>query len=254
MCRAQYVHGDDVSLFVPLVKQYTPSGVQVFGVLDQTPLNAEFATIAAAFANQSAWTPVTANTQLTATLRNVLVDASAATANTAIVITLPTNPALGDPPCIVAVSKSGIAQPANCVVTTSDGSSINGIAQLASPFATSPALWMSGDILRFVYISDQFGWVADGILSHASLAAPFAFGACPWQGQAIVVSASGTYSVEALQSQGAFATLCQNNGAATVNVGDSTSTFNGNPGPFVLTNLKMYKFTNIGTRAFEVTP
>jgi hypothetical protein len=237
---------------LPNTQLFVPSGARVYGNYDPAALNASFTAIAAAF--NPAWSVITTDTQLTATLRSVVADTSGVAANSKIVVTLPANPSIGDPPCFVSIRASGIANPSNCIVTTSDGTNINSIAQLASPYLQSPALWAGSDFLHFTFVGGIIGWLAEGELGAVPTTAPFAFGAMPWQGQSLVVTNSATYAVEALQVEGVSATVIRNAASATINLGDSTSTFNGNAGPYALpTDLKAYKVTCIGVRAFEVT-
>lgn len=244
---------------VPNVPQFAPVGVQIFGVIDPGAINANFAAIASALLGTSTISTVAVDTQLTASLRNVLVDTSAVAANQRIAITLPINPAVGDTPCIVMMLSTSVTTPANCIITTADGTTINGIAQLTTPYRTAPTLWVAGDYLQFTYIGGNVGWKAVGFLNSVPITtvnpASNGFGSVPWQGQTIF-AVRFNYSVEALQTFGAMARFCKMSNTFSITIGDATSTFNGIAGPYVIAagsaNI-MYRFTNIGTRAFEVT-
>jgi len=237
------------------VQLFLPSGVQIFGVVDPDALNANFNSIAAAFNAESALTGETASVQLTATLRNVLVDVSAASANTTVIVTLPDSPSVNDPPCVVAMKADGTAIPTNCIVTTgTDGNFINGITPDNVNHTNQPGLYCAGDQIEFVFVGGRIGWLAIATLGTPALAGAWTgSGALPWQDQtALITGAAANFSVEALQAIGVSASVINNSGGA-ITGGDATSTFNGTAGPYSLADATRATITNIGTRAFVVT-
>ncbi len=241
---------------IPNTQPFSPSGVQTFGIFDPNGLNTNFSNIQAAFATSRS--TITGDTQLTATLRNVSADLS--TAGGPILVTLPANPTVGDPPCSVAVLTtyySALGSPfANCIITTSDGMPISSIVPNVGN-TNAASIGAAGDFLAFRYVGGALGWLATGQLCAAMLNTPPARGACPWQGQRLSVNTSGgpmALGVEGLQAVGANATIVRTAGASNISVGDSTSKFNGVSGPYVISASNIaYKFTCLGSRAFEVT-
>lgn len=239
--------------FVPAVQQYTPIGVQLFDLVDPTVRNTMFNLVASTFTAQAALTTVTVSTQLTATLRNVLVDVTGKPANTTLTITLPVTPALGDPSCNVVMLVTGTSIPANVIVTTSDGTFINGIDPSLGT-VNQPAIHSAGASLYFVFVDYPVGWLAIGQYSTPSLAGPWAgSGALPWQGQTVnITGAAAVLSLEGLQVVGARATIINSSGG-NITAGDATSTFNGTPGPYSFGNLVQATFVCTDVRAFTVT-
>jgi hypothetical protein len=255
---------------------YTPAGVLPFALIKPTApadqptapdvFNDELAAIQSAFGNLISLPVATANTVLTAASRNALVDLSGLiNSETAIAITLPENPNVGDPPCIIAVQKSGyhnsgILLESVVVITTSDGTPVNGLTQDLTNF-DQITLWNSGDFARCVYIGGTVGWKVFTRLStvcnpSGGLNLP-ALGAFPCPGLDYFFD-SLTDITPFLQQ---FNTIGQRFSFtftnSSVSLGDATYFFNGVAGPYVIVadaSYKRLRFVYQGNNAFTVTP
>lgn len=237
---------------VPAIQQFTPTGVQLFSLIDPDAQNASFNSIAAAFTAQSLNMAIATTTQLTATLRNVLVNL---TGIGGIVITLPTNPSVGDPPCIVQASSTDTFTPSFAIINTSDGNAINGMTDPAGTFQIQPAVYTAGDSIAFTFIGGDVGWLAIAILSTTIVNVDIGAGegGYPWMGQTLLANVPiATLYADALQRIGAWARVINISGVP-IPLGDSTSTFNGVPGPYSIPDSVQATFTNVGTMAFTVT-
>lgn len=147
------------------LQPYIPQFVQAFGQVKNTDVNTNLSLIQAAFnaANAFDLTLSAYAFGSNATQRNVLVDLSSAAAQSQYVtVTLPPNPSIGDPPIRIAIAQGGYSSSANalssCVINTSDGSSIMGVAS-AVDLDGLPFLTNTGDSVTLVYIGGTYGWV-----------------------------------------------------------------------------------------------
>lgn len=239
---------------VPSVQLFTPNGVQTFGVIDPIALNANLNAIASAF-NFTLIQPH-ANTQIAALQDEVLADTYTPW-NTAITLTLPQNPSVGNPPInIVLAPNGGSAQTPYLPVsiTTADGSLINGIAPNVG-LTNVPVLRSAGDFLSFTYVDSQVGWLVTGILGAfvpTFLGVPINI----WQGQFGLYAAGNTVPVDSIQMVGAWFAVATSSIVGNLSIGDSSSTFNGNAGPYVIHAASgAFRFNRvlcIGPRTFEV--
>ncbi len=251
---------------------YTPSGVRPFALIKPTApadqpaapdvFNDELTAIQTAFGNLSTLPVVTANTVLSATARNVLVDLSGlADTNTGLVVTLPTSPNVGDPPCILIVQKSGYhSTPGDfeaCVIVTSTDANIRGFEQDNVDFSSQIPLFNPGDVAICTYLGATWGW--DLEVTRSSVVNPNGFsfpalGSFPCSGVDILIYQAGSTGygpdTPAWNVGDRFSVTGHNH---PFTIGDDTYSFNGAAGPYV-TSLddQRYEFICLGGLAFTV--
>jgi len=261
---------------MPAVEQslYSPIGVSAFTLIKpEAPadspaadelFNAELRAIQDAFNRISSLTTVTVDTAMSSSERNVLVDLSGlVNSGDKLLIVLPPNPNIGDPPCYVMVQESGYHTSGSvaescAVVTTSDDTPINGLVPDNSAFTNQPALFNPGDFIKFVYTDPEEGWKAHTSLSAVAnpsvdFIAP-AGGAFPWPAQDFHArtAVDMTFLPLAVYQPGQSFSASKD-GAGDVIVGDSTYTFNSVAGPFVIsTSFSRCQFTCLSDTVFEV--
>lgn len=239
---------------VPNLQPYVPLGLQVGARLSPDDLNTNFNDIVTAFALP--WTSDSSGV-FSATNRIIALSAAGAGNDHIVVIALPTNPCIGDPPCRVIVTGIGTGTPrGHVIVTTADGQPIDGIAQTGvTPYFGAPNMWNVGDILMFRFVGGKIGWLSCGRLSAISLSVATAFGSMPYRNQRIVArnALAMNIRVDGLASSGSRASVYPfNTGALTI--GDASATFNGVAGPYVVAPSTSENFiSNIGKNQFLVT-
>lgn len=143
------------------VEKYTPAfQAQPFKQVKPTDSNDEYAAIKNAFDAMDAWSVETASMQI-GTNRNILVDPSgvAGTGN-AIVIMLPESPAVGDPPCRVALLYDSYAPAATSTHTAVyvQGDSVSG-DMIMGTVNSLPRMYNAGSFMEFVWIGGDTGWL-----------------------------------------------------------------------------------------------
>jgi hypothetical protein len=252
---------------------YTPVGVLAASLLKPNApaddpgaldlFNAEFTAIAAAFNSLYSLGPVvSANTQLTAAAHNVSVDLSPLiNADAGVVITLPTSPSVGDPPCLIIVTKAGYHTAAShneaCAIVTSSDQPIDGIDQDNTTYKTQTPLLNIGDLAIATYVGGTEGWhimYRRTVIANPSVALTLpVLGSFPCAGvEWVVDAASPTYAPvpSTLQAGDRFFVI---NKTSTITVGDSTYTFNGAAGPRVIApSYARHEFTCLGGLNFTV--
>jgi len=250
---------------------YTPTLVQKFGSVKNTDINANLNAIQAAFNAQNSWTPVSGSYAVPTTgNRNVLVDLSALQSNY-MVVTLPPNPAVGDPSvsvCVVATGLNvGTIFDTSVFLATSDGNKIDGIAGAAGtpglPYLTNP-----GDCVTLSFIGGTQGWAtvggninayvnqAGGQLQEYGVAAPYLF-----SGLNIVADLTAYPALRpnlniplAVNGQQCSFTIGVLGTSLGVAIGTSGQTFNGVVGPKNLSVASVRSlFTRTAANTFIVT-
>jgi hypothetical protein len=250
---------------------YTPAGVVPFALIKPTApadqpqaadvFNDELAAIQAAFGNLSSLPIVTADTGLGATTRNVLVDLSGlADTNTGLVITLPTSPNVGDPPCVVIVQKSGLhSMPGNfeaCAIITSTDA-IRGFAQDNVYFSSQIPLFNPGDVAVCTYMGGNWGW--DISFKRSACVNPIGFsfpaiGSFPCPGVDILIYQNGSTGYGPDTPAWNFGDRFSVTGHShPFTIGDDTYSFNGVVGPYVTSaDDRRYEFVSLGGLDFRV--
>lgn len=250
---------------------YTPTLVQKFGNVKNTDINANLNAIQTAFNAQNSWTLVSGSYAVPTTgNRNVLVDLSTLQSNY-MIVTLPPNPAVGDPPVSVCVVGTGVTNgvilDTSVFLATSDSNKIVGISGGAGapglPFLTNP-----GDCVILSFIGGAQGWAvvggnlnayanqAGGQLQEYGVANPYIF-----SGLNIVADLTGYPALRPLvviplgiNGQQCSFTIGVLGTSLGVAIGDAGQTFNGVAGPLNLsTALVRSLFTRTAANTFIVT-
>jgi hypothetical protein len=257
--------------------RYTPIGVAVLSMIKpEAPVdapeapdlfNAELRAIAAAFDSLSAL-PVAAaggasQIALQWNARYVLVDLSAAiNSDGAVEVFLPEGPGIGDPPCIIEVQKSGYhtagshLETAVVISTTDvDQSLINGVVPDNVTGYNRVALYNPGDRAVCRYLGPVVGWRTFLLLGtvvnpNVPFTAP-ARAAFPGPWQKSILTSGAVYPLDGITMPGQWFAMTSVGGIITL--GDSSYTFNGAPGPFVISDVYVeHLFTLTDVKTFEV--
>lgn len=251
---------------------YTPTLVQPFGSTKNTDINNNLNAIAAAFNAQNAQVSSSASLTIPSSgSRNILYDLSQAPPGSFYICSLPTSPTVGDPPvtvtCVAAAPQTSGSAVTGVVITTLDGSSINGVANTAR-HAGVPFLTFAGDTITLVFIGGAVGWniVNNNIGAFTNAANTVS---CPWaptflevfQGSNALVdttaAAWGAFVAAesvGLPLPGMSAAITALNTTRNIQFGVGSQTFNGVAGPYVISAANIrYLFTCTAANTFNVT-
>jgi hypothetical protein len=146
------------------VSWYTPQSIaKSFNPIKPTDSNVEFDGIALAFNNINAWEVFTGSGQLGGAVRNALVDFSLTVGSgNSIIIMLPQNPVLGDPPCRVSLLNSGYTTaPDRHSACYIQGDTVNNDL-IDGSLTALPRIYNAGDYMEFVWVGGAIGWAIVG--------------------------------------------------------------------------------------------
>lgn len=252
---------------------YTPVGVSAASLIKaEAPadapgapdlFNAELRAIEAAFTGLFA-APISAGDFLMSpSARNVIIDlAPLLNTGNYLVVTLPESPNVGDPSCVVMVQSSayhtiGSVFESCVIVTTSDGTPINGLVPDNITYRNQIAIFNPGDIAKFTYIDPEQGWQVHSSLSVVGSTNTYTgvgAGTVPWPGQEVHANLAALMTFIPLAVyQAGESFVMSKHGAGNMAIGDATYTFNGVAGPYIISfNYERYRFTCRAAKNFIV--
>lgn len=233
--------------------RYTPVfAASAFAQVKPTDSATEFSAIQAAINAIDRWETQLASMQIgPATSRNILVDTSTVVnTGNAIVIMLPANPAIGDPPCRIALLANSYStgatgnSPVYIQGDTGNGDKIHASTTLL------PRLYNAGAYISLIWVGGALGWevierdIGVYLASHASIAGPngaaaeeFAF-----DGFSIITGiAGGSFTVQLKNLPNTLGDSCRiaigSTAGTQINVGRTggLDTINGAASPVAVT-------------------
>lgn len=157
------------------VSRYTPLAVAApFQQVKPTDSNTEYTNIQTGFAGIDAWTVAVASVQIGPnTQRNILVDnTTALNTGNPIIIQLPNQPTVGDPPCRIVLLNAGYATATGHTATYIQGD-VSTSDLVEGSLTILPRLYGAGDYIELVWVGGPIGWAI--VAMEIGVYAPVAF-------------------------------------------------------------------------------